>query len=130
MRFVYRGRLAGRNKEINANRSHWAAGTKVKADAQASVAWAIKAAGLKPVTAPVDVYIEWHEAPRRRDVDNIQSSAKYILDALVTAGVLPNDNQTWVRQVYQKVVKDDEDYVVVELDRNGYEIRRKNGDVD
>ena len=130
MRFVYRGRLAGRNKEINANRSHWAAGAKVKADAQASIAWAIKVAGLQPVTAPVEVFIEWHEAPRRRDVDNIQSSAKYILDALVTAGVLPNDNQTWVRQVYQTVVKDDEDFVVVELDGNGYEIRRKHGDID
>lgn len=131
MRFVYRGRLAGRNKEINANRSHWAAGAKVKADAQASIMWAIKAARLERVTEPVEVYIEWHEAPRRRDVDNIQSSTKYILDALVTAGVLPNDNLTWVRQVYQKVVKDDEDYVVVELDRDGYEItRRHHGNID
>ena len=123
------GRLAGRNVEINANRYHWAAGAKVKANAEQALGWSIQIATLKreirPIEKPVQIYIEWHEAPRRRDVDNIQSSAKYVLDALKAAGIIKDDNQTWVKQVWQKVVPDTTDFVCVELSEAGWELRRK-----
>lgn len=129
MKFTYVGRLAGRNKEISANRSHWAAGAKVKADNEEVLRWAIRVAqmqgDIEPIKKPVEVYIEWHDAPRHRDVDNIQSSTKYILDALKETGILPDDNQKWVKQVWQKVIPDADDYVIVELSYEGYSIERK-----
>lgn len=130
MRFVHEGRLAGRNEEIAANRSHWAAGAKVKKDTEDALRYSILVAvrdgSLLPTRKPVEVYIEWHEAPRRRDVDNIQSSTKYVLDALVRSGIIQNDNQTWVKQVWQKVVQDVKDFVVVELSEVGYTIKENN----
>lgn len=129
MRFVHVGRLAGRNKEISANRAHWAAGAKVKADAEEVLRWSIRVAQMKgeiePIKKAVEIYIEWHDAPRHRDVDNIQSSTKYILDALKEMGIIPDDNQKWVKQVWQKVVPDADDYVIVELNETGYTLERR-----
>lgn len=59
------------------------------------------------------VFIEWHEANRKRDVDNVQSSVKFILDALVVHKILPNDTRRWVDQVYHRVVDSDESGAVV-----------------
>ncbi len=47
---------------------------------------------LRPVTERVSVNIHFFETNRRRDPDNIMTGAvKFILDALVEAGILPND---------------------------------------
>jgi Holliday junction resolvase RusA-like endonuclease len=49
-------------------------------------------AQLRPVTERVVVNIHFFEANRRRDPDNIMTGAvKFILDALVEAGIIPND---------------------------------------
>ena len=45
---------------------------------------------------PVVVSIEWYEPNRRRDLDNVASAKKFILDGLVRAGVLANDGQRHV----------------------------------
>lgn len=60
-----------------------------------------------------NVYIEWHEENRKRDVDNIQSGQKYIFDALQEYGVLENDNQKHIRQIYHQIVIDVRSYVIV-----------------
>ena len=42
---------------------------------------------------PVVVVFDWFEPNLRRDLDNVSGSArKWILDGLVAAGVLPDDN--------------------------------------
>ena len=70
---------------------------------------------LRPVRNLCEIYIEWHEATKRRDADNIQSSTKFVLDAMVENGILQNDNRRHVRQVYHKIVDDERDFVVVEI---------------
>ena len=45
---------------------------------------------LKP---PVFIHFHWMEKNRRRDLDNIAFAKKFILDALVRSGKLPDDNQ-------------------------------------
>lgn len=46
---------------------------------------------LKP---PVFIRFHWMEKNRRRDLDNIAFAKKFILDALVRSGKLPDDNQS------------------------------------
>lgn len=44
----------------------------------------------------VKIDFEWYEGNKRRDLDNICSAKKYILDALVEVGKLKDDNRKYV----------------------------------
>jgi len=44
----------------------------------------------------VFVTFAWHEPNRRRDADNVAFAKKFILDALVGLGVLPDDSRKYV----------------------------------
>ncbi len=44
----------------------------------------------------VKVHIRWVEKDKRRDIDNIRSGAKVILDSLVKMGRIRNDSQKWL----------------------------------
>lgn len=61
----------------------------------------------------VQIHFEWHEKSRRRDVDNVYSAKKYILDALQKCGVLANDNPAHVAHVSDSVTYGTTDYVIV-----------------
>ena len=87
-------RLPGLNEYINALNINRYKGNALKREAQDAIGLAIKRARLEPVTAyPVFVFFEWHEKTRRRDLDNIASAKKFILDALQECGILEGDGQ-------------------------------------
>lgn len=77
--------------------------------------------GVKPITQPVKIGFHWFYSSKH-DFDNIRFAAKYVLDGMVHAGVLPNDNQTWVRgflgDEFYKVPKGQEK-VIVEIHEAG-----------
>ena len=52
------------------------------------------------------VMFDWYEKDRRRDLDNIYSGKKFILDALVKCGVLQNDTQKWVIGLVDRIHTD------------------------
>lgn len=83
------------NEYTSACRTNAYAGAKMKKDVQTTVA--LFAKRLKPVTKPVTVAFEWTEKNKRRDLDNVSYGKKFILDALVEAGILPDDSPRWVR---------------------------------
>lgn len=56
----------------------------------------IREAKLLPVRYPVFVKYYWWERDKRRDHDNVAVAKKFVQDALVQAGILPNDNWKWV----------------------------------
>lgn len=85
-------RLPGLNEVNAANRSNRYAGAKLKRETDAALELIIKAAHMLPVTEPCIVHMLFVEPNRRRDVDNVESAKKFILDALVRTGVLLNDN--------------------------------------
>lgn len=92
--FTVRFRLPGLNEYIHAVNINRYKGNALKREAQDGIGWAIKTAHLKPVTKyPVFVNFEWHEKSRRRDLDNIASAKKFILDALQECGILEGDGQ-------------------------------------
>ena len=92
--FTIEQRLPGLNEYIHAVNINRYKGNALKREAQDAIGLAIKRARLEPVTAyPVFVFFEWHEKTRRRDLDNIASAKKFILDALQEFGILEGDGQ-------------------------------------
>lgn len=57
---------------------------------------------------PVRVLLEWREANRRRDPDNVRGGCKWLLDGIVKAGALRNDSQRYVAEIYDRFTVDKE----------------------
>lgn len=116
IKFTIHSRLPSLNDVISDNRANRYKGAKLKKDTEALIIAEIKTQKVQPVTDyPVEVFIRWVEPNRKRDVDNIQSSKKFILDAMVKAGVLVNDSQKYVAQVHDFVEVGDSTKVEVEV---------------
>ena len=96
-KFVIPGNLPGLNLLIAANRANRYKGAKLKRDADMQVIAAIRKCHTGRVRSyPVEVRIWFYEKDRRRDIDNVYSGGKYILDALQDAGILQGDGQKYV----------------------------------
>lgn len=108
------------NEYTRSNRSHWSKGAKFKQNIEDLIGWyivkAIRVNLLHPVVKPCELYIEWHERTKKRDVDNIQSAQKFILDALQKHNIIKNDSRRYVKQIHHNVVDDKIDYVVVRIE--------------
>jgi Holliday junction resolvase RusA-like endonuclease len=59
----------------------------------------------------------WIEENRRRDLDNVSGSRKFILDALVKAGVLPDDSPKYVRAFTDTFGYAKEAKVIIEIEK-------------
>ena len=95
--FFIPGPLPGLNTLIDAAKEQgyvrrgWNGYANAKRQWGQSIYWEIMKVGLKPMRR-VYVSFVWHEQDRRRDPDNFSSGGKkFVLDALVKAGVLKND---------------------------------------
>lgn len=89
-------RLPSLNEVNAANRQNRFAGARLKRQMDEALSLVIKAAHLKPVQKPCIVHMMFEEPNKRRDVDNVESAKKFILDALVKSGVLQNDTPKYV----------------------------------
>ena len=84
------------NEYINACRTNYHKANKMKHDVQNEVSVCISR--LPKMKKPVWIDFTWTEKNNRRDYDNISSAGrKFILDALVASGKLPDDNRKHVR---------------------------------
>jgi Holliday junction resolvase RusA-like endonuclease len=79
---------------------------------------------LAPMTGTVSLLIVWHERTRKRDTDNVQSAAKYILDALQGMGIIENDSPKYVDQINHRIERGTADFVEVFF----YEARKQEGE--
>lgn len=111
---VIPGRLPGLNELIEANRTDPRAGARLKRETQEGIMWAVRNARLRPVEAPVSVLFLWVEESHRRDLDNVYSGHKYVLDALTAMDILKGDGQKWVKGIH--------DYCTVDKDRPRVEV--------
>lgn len=91
--FTIEGRFCGLNEFYRAQHFKQA---KLKAEAEARVVEAARAAGLKPCKCRVFYRVTWYEQNRRRDLDNVAFGKKFIQDGLVKAGILENDSAEYV----------------------------------
>lgn len=90
MKITIKGTMDGLNEYTRANRGNRYSGNKAKKRNQLMVYEALY--GRKErFEDPVHITFTWYEPNRRRDMDNIAFAKKFILDALVGAGVLQGD---------------------------------------
>lgn len=117
--FIIYEKLPSLNEVIAKNRTNRYAGAKYKKDIEDRIAEYIFDAKNKRLIVPSDdpciINIIWHERTKKRDVDNIQSSQKFILDAMQKTGILQNDSRKYVRQIVHFVQDDKKDYVEVKI---------------
>lgn len=103
--FTIHGRLAGLNEYLDAAHNQWSR-SKLKQEQESIVAEAAKAAGIRPMQAPVSVHITYYEGKakprqRMRDLDNVAGGGnKFVLDALVSMGLIPGDDSKNVPRLY------------------------------
>lgn len=106
-RFTIPGRLDGLNTIIDANRANKYKGASIKAENDKKCKeYILKSLRGVKILRPVIVTFDWYEKDRRRDLDNIYSGKKFILDALVKCGVLQNDTQKWVIGLVDRIHTD------------------------
>lgn len=87
------GRLEGLNDYIKACRTNKFLGAKLKRDIESVITGYIQEQ-IPNVhfTEPVRLSFRWYEPNRKRDLDNISASKKFLLDALVSNGVIKTDS--------------------------------------
>ena len=106
LRMVYKlvipGTLPGLNEYLQAERrrsGRYNCGNEMKQHWQAYIGSFIrKDLGRKKIEKPVRLHYTFYEPTKRRDLDNIAATAhKFIQDALVRSGVIPDDGWKYVR---------------------------------
>lgn len=119
-RFTVRARLPGLNELIEANRMNRYQGAALKRDTDALIRMSIRAALGRgecwPVTKPCAVLFEWFERNHRRDLDNIFSAKKFVLDAMKAEGLIKNDSQRYVGALADRFTLAGEDGVTVVIE--------------
>lgn len=93
------GRLPGTNEIIaaaKAGKGKYQPYSIMKSEWTHTIAWLAK---KLPAYQRVDITITWYEPDRRRDPDNITGGTKFILDSLVVAGVIKDDNQRYINSI-------------------------------
>lgn len=117
---VINEQLPSLNQYQNACRSHWSKGAEFKKNIEELIGWSIVQALRKKtlcrVEKPCEIFIEWHEKTKRRDVDNIQSAQKFILDALQHFNIIKNDSRKYIKQIHHTVIDDKRDFVIVRFE--------------
>ena len=91
VRVIIEMKLPSLNDYINACRSNRFKGAKMKRDIEDDIMVFLNR--LPVYDKPVRIHFHWIEDNRRRDLDNICFAKKFILDAMVKAGKLTDDNR-------------------------------------
>ncbi|MBR3384952.1 MAG: hypothetical protein IKG69_07100 [Atopobiaceae bacterium] len=91
--FTIEGRMPGLNEFIKAHDVSYKKGNAMKQRETDRAAWCAKAARLPRITCPVVVHFLWVEPNEKRDVDNVAFAKKFILDGLVRARIITNDDR-------------------------------------
>ena len=119
--FTVRSRLPGLNELIEANRNGWREGARLKKETDTLIRLSIRAArGRGECWAVRDqcaVLFYWFERNHRRDLDNIFSGKKFILDAMVAEGLIKNDSQRYVGALADRFTLAEDDGVTVVIER-------------
>jgi len=95
-KFIFRGRLPSLNEVTAINRKNKYEAARLKKFYTEQVAWEATIQHIKKFDNKVLIEITYYEPDNRRDDDNVQSGAKFILDGLKEAGVIKDDRRKYV----------------------------------
>jgi Holliday junction resolvase RusA-like endonuclease len=107
-------RLPSLNEYINACRANRFQGSKMKKGLERDIG--VFLARLPEFVHPVRIHFHWIEENHRRDLDNICFAKKFILDAMVKAGKLKDDNRKCVTAFTDTFSYDKESKVILEIE--------------
>ena len=118
--FIIEYKLPSFNEYVNECRKNAFAGAKFKKDIENTIFYYIRWAIIRktlnvPKKFPIELNIEWHEANKKRDCDNIKSAVKFILDTMVKSEIIPDDNRKYISQIHDTIIDDKSTYVKVEI---------------
>ncbi len=65
---------------------------------------------------PINIHFHWVEENKRRDLDNVCFAKKFILDSMVKAGKLQNDNRNYVTGFTDTFEYGKESKVILEIE--------------
>jgi hypothetical protein len=103
------------NEYINAERTNKFMGAKIKKEETEKVIIECKFEELQPVRGRVKLFFYWYVKNKKKDPDNIAFAKKFIIDGLVEANVLKNDNLNTIVELHDYFVIDNEDQVIVDI---------------
>ena len=106
-------KLPSLNQYINACRTKAILGANMKRRVEDDISWYIKP--MPRFTKPIKIKFTWIEENKRRDLDNICFGKKFILDAMVRAGKLKDDNRNYVIGFEDKFIYAKENKVILEI---------------
>ncbi len=87
-------KLPSLNDYVKACRTNKHVGNQMKQQVDDDIMWFVKS--LPVFKNPIKIHFVWVEGNTRRDYDNIAFAKKFILDAIVKAGKLKDDNRKYV----------------------------------
>ena len=114
--FVVDQSLPTMNEIIKVSKRHWGTYAAMKKKYNDIIVSAIIDAGCIPDTPypRVDLVCTWYENSKKRDPDNVMAGIKFILDAMVHAGVIVNDTRDNINSITHHIVPGKRRFVVVE----------------
>lgn len=105
-------RLPDLNDFIDSLKTSKFNGNRMKSDTEDSIIWILKTKKVK-VDCPVVLEFIWYEKTLKRDKDNVAFAKKFILDAMQKAGMLPNDNNQYIKGFSDNFIYGEADKVKV-----------------
>lgn len=99
MKFTIEGRLPGLNEIVNQARYNRYAGAAQKKKETKRCALEIIQQTTGRIKGPFAIRVTWIERDLRRDPDNVCAGIKFIADALVEVGRIPNDTREFVKEI-------------------------------
>lgn len=107
-------RLPSLNEYINVCRTNPYKASKFKKDIENDIGIFIN--HLPKFENPIKIHFHWVEENKKRDLDNICASKKFILDAMVKFGKLSNDNRKCVTAFTDTFSYDKDSKVILEIE--------------
>lgn len=114
MKIVIPMRLPSLNDYINECRRNKFAGAKMKKEVENDIGWFINK--LPQYTKPIIIHFRWVEENKKRDLDNVCFAKKFILDSMVKAGKLKDDNRNFVEGFTDTFEYAKESKVILEIE--------------
>lgn len=102
------GQFCDLNTYINAERRNRFIAAKIKKDATETILRLLSQNEIDPITEKSSFSFMWYVPNKRKDPDNVSFGAKYIFDALVRSGILPDDTMQWVHCIHHYFLIDKE----------------------
>lgn len=111
-------RLPSLNNYIDICRRNKFEASNFKKGVEGDIIWAIRKAKTPKILTPFKITYTWIEKNKKRDIDNVSSAKKYILDALQNAGIILNDSPKFYIAHEDKFIYDKEkgDRVIIEIE--------------